>query len=293
MYQLLLENLDIQPNNVGQVYLENLKKWKNFNTNLNDEDFITQELSHLENINTKKLSKADLIKKEIYNTHLSKIKSKLPWDLEKLYKRYLEDKTFSMTGLILIQKMKFESLISELDIYKSQYYYIFDKLSSNDKMQLKGDFTDQLEALIKERKNIPTKFKMYLNKIINEINDHFEEYESKDQLLKDENNLEENPYPKLFTTLTVYKCFIEYTSKYILDYHVDYSYLIRRLKSEKLIHNFTHNEYMRILFEDMGLISKRDYDDYLLNKWKLSTLSKSYHIQRENNFNNVFDKLIN
>lgn len=293
MYKSFLENLDLELNNVDQVYTENLNKWKSDNTNLNDEDFITQELAYLENINTNILSKADVTKKEIYSTHLSKIKSKFPWDMEKLYKRYLGDKKFSMTGLYLIKKMEFEDLIKELNTYKAHYYYIFEKLSSNDRIQLNGDFTEHLEFLRDEKKNIPKKFKMYLNTTINEINDHFEESKSKDKLLKNENNLEKNPFPKLFTTHTVYECFLEYTSKYILDYHVDYSYLIGRLKSEKLIHNFTHNEYMRILFEDMELISKREYDDYLLNKWKLSTLSKSHHIQRQNNFNNVFDKLIN
>lgn len=293
MYKLLLENLNIQPNNVDQIYIENLKKWKNFNSTLNDEDFIKQELAYLKNIDTNILSKADVKKKEIYSTYLSKIKSKFPWDLEKLYKRYLEDRKLYMTGLILIKLMNYEDLINKLVIYKTHYYYFFDKLSTNDKIELNGDFIDQLEVL-RDKKNIPTKFKMYLQITINEIKKHYELYELKQiDFLKDEIVSNENPFPMFFTTPIVYKCFLEYTSKHIIDYHIDYSFLIQKLLSLKLIHNHSHNDYMQFLFRDMKLINEKDFENFLYKKEKkLYILKKSYSVQRENNFLNIFGQHI-
>ena len=74
----------------------------------------------------------------------------------------------------------------------------------------------------------------------------------------------------------------------IIDYYLDYSYLKKRLEHEKIIHSIKDNEFMRILYEEMELISKKDYEEYSL-KNKLSSLNKSSSTNRENNFNNIFD----
>ena len=97
----------------------------------------------------------------------------------------------------------------------------------------------------------------------------------------------DNPYPLLFVSHKIYKRFIEYESKYILDVLLDYSYLKKRMEYEKLIHRTKDNEFMRIVYKDMGLISERIYQDYQI-KNKLSSLEKSSTATRENIFNNVF-----
>lgn len=97
-----------------------------------------------------------------------------------------------------------------------------------------------------------------------------------------------NPYPLLFVSPKIYKRFLEYTSKYILDVYLDYSYLKKRMEYEKLIHRTKDNEFMRIAYEDMGLIAEAIYQDYLI-KNKLSSLDKSSTAARENNFNNLFN----
>ena len=99
---------------------------------------------------------------------------------------------------------------------------------------------------------------------------------------------EVNPYPLIFISADIYLKFIEYASNNIIDYYLDYSYLKKRLEHEKIIHSIKDNEFMRILYEEMGLISKKDYEEYSL-KNKLSSLNKSSSTNRENNFNNIFD----
>jgi len=99
---------------------------------------------------------------------------------------------------------------------------------------------------------------------------------------------EVNPYPLIFVSADVYLKFIEYTHKHIIDYYLDYSYLKKRLENLNLIHSIKDNEFMRILYEEMGLISKKDYEEYSI-KNKLSSLNKSSSTNRENNFNNIFD----
>lgn len=97
----------------------------------------------------------------------------------------------------------------------------------------------------------------------------------------------DNPYPLLFVSHKIYKRFLEYKSKYIIDVFLDYSYLKKRLEYEKLIHRTKDNEFMRFIYEDMGLISERIYQNYKITN-KLYSLKKSSSAARENNFNNIF-----
>ena len=99
---------------------------------------------------------------------------------------------------------------------------------------------------------------------------------------------EVNPYPLIFISADIYLKFIEYALNNIIDYYLDYSYLKKRLENLNLIHSIKDNEFMRILYEEMELISKKDYEEYSL-KNKLSSLNKSSSTNRENNFNNIFD----
>ena len=97
----------------------------------------------------------------------------------------------------------------------------------------------------------------------------------------------DNPYPLLFIDQEVYQNFKQYTSKCIIDYYLDYSYLKKRLEDKRLIHNTKDNEFMRVLYQEMKLISERDYKDYKI-KDRLYSLNKSSSVARENNFNNIF-----
>lgn len=100
-------------------------------------------------------------------------------------------------------------------------------------------------------------------------------------------NSELNPYPLLFVSRKVYDGFLKYTSSYIIDINIDYSYLKKRLEDESLIHKTKDNEFMRLVFKEFKLISEARYQDYVIIN-KLSSLKKSSSVNRENNFNLVF-----
>ncbi len=96
-----------------------------------------------------------------------------------------------------------------------------------------------------------------------------------------------NPYSFLFVSRQVYDNFIKYTSSYIIDFYIDYSYLKKRLEVESLIHKTTDKEFMRLIYEELKLISENRYRFFVVEN-KLRSLKKSYSTQRENNFNIVF-----
>ena len=87
--------------------------------------------------------------------------------------------------------------------------------------------------------------------------------------------------------MDIYLKFIKYTSLGMIDVISDYSYLFKRLKTMKLIHNFTEKEFMQFVFENMKLIKKKDYDSFKV-EGRLKSLKNSKKDERINRFNNIF-----
>ena len=100
---------------------------------------------------------------------------------------------------------------------------------------------------------------------------------------------QDNPHPNIFKNSNIFKKFKEYSSKHIIHYYKDYSYLKKRLEDEKLMHRMKDNQFMHFLYSDMDLLSEKDFGDYTINKGGLESLKKSSSSDRENNFNNVFN----
>lgn len=134
-------------------------------------------------------------------------------------------------------------------------------------------------------------FQYCIHKIISTENSRL----TSENFSKTTNNLEneKNPFPLIFVNLEVYKCFEEYTKKHILEVYSDYSYLKKRLEKEKLIHYQKDNEFIDFLLYQAKLITEKDKENYY-GKYesKLKSLTKSYNVNRENNFNKVFADLI-
>ena len=96
-----------------------------------------------------------------------------------------------------------------------------------------------------------------------------------------------NPYPLLFVSGEIYEKFISFCSRPMVDYYLEISYLKKRMEHESLIHRIKDNDFMKIIFQEMKLISKKNHADYLI-KNKLSSLNKSATENRENYFNHIF-----
>ena len=96
-----------------------------------------------------------------------------------------------------------------------------------------------------------------------------------------------NPYPLLFVSGEIYEKFISFCSKPMVHYYLEISYLKKRMEHEGFIHRIKDNDFMKIIFQEMKLISQKDHADYLI-KNKLTSLDKSATENRENYFNHIF-----
>ncbi len=102
------------------------------------------------------------------------------------------------------------------------------------------------------------------------------------------NDLQEaqNSFPDIFKSGTTYNQFISYTEKHIIDPYTDYSYLFQNLLNKELIHKTAHKDFFLWLWNNDFLSEKR-YEEFFETGF-FKSLTKSYSVQRNNNFNNLF-----
>lgn len=175
------------------------------------------------------------------------------------------------------------------------------------------DYQPKKEQLIKIAKSFldkPQQIEDYVNKGIeklkrsksNQIKD-FEslilDYKIKYEVItgkgfevvqKVENSLNTGFYP--FFHKDVFNCFELYINRnHIVEPYIDYSYLFQRLKKEKLILDIKHFPFMEWL-KEKGYIKELLFEEFL-KKESFRSLKKSFSIQRENNFNTVFEPILN
>jgi hypothetical protein len=191
---------------------------------------------------------------------------------------------------IFDEKMEINRTDDNLEMEVSGYKIFFDIRFINDPILLrkinfsidaKFEFLNEKLSRLKEKK---------LSVKSNLSWDGLQTGSSELKLIEEENI---NPYPTLFLSFDVYKCFEEYTKKHIIDFHSDFSYLKKRLENHKLIYYHRDNDFINFIFNDMQLIKKNEYDSYFTKyDSKFKSLNKSASTQRENNFNNVFECLI-
>lgn len=81
--------------------------------------------------------------------------------------------------------------------------------------------------------------------------------------------------------------FEEYVKNYIIEPYADYSYLFQRMLKLKIIKPITHLDFAEWLFEN-NYITEITKDEIIKNRG-FRSLEKSSSLQRENNFNNIFN----
>lgn len=179
--------------------------------------------------------------------------------------------------------------ISRLLSINSQLLEMFYKLNEFNEFEIRYHLNISIQ-------NYPVYKKMHL-KLYPEyytnftVNEDLEEHDSEAMLQGNTTNIEnKNMFASLFINSDVYNCFLEY-QKHIIDFYIDYSYLKKRMEFEKLIHYHKDNDFMKIVFEDIRLISEKNYKEYYING-KLKSLTKSFSVQRQNNFNLIFKDIL-
>lgn len=96
-----------------------------------------------------------------------------------------------------------------------------------------------------------------------------------------------NPFPHIFIKTETYNNFKTYKERHIIDRYTDYSYLFQRMKFKKLLHYTKHIDFMNWLYEE-NFISKNALNEFTEHN-NFKSLDKSYSVQRENNFNKIFN----
>jgi len=148
-----------------------------------------------------------------------------------------------------------------------------------------GEFYKAWELIFENPNIFEPLFIKYYEQMKNELLDEIE----LNDLSEAKPEIKENPFPSVFLNYEVYKWFIEYTQKHIIEFYLDYSYLKKRLENLKLIHYHKDIEFVNFLLNDIKLITEKNNQTFISKESKLKSLKSSYSLQRENNFNIVFN----
>ena len=184
------------------------------------------------------------------------------------------DKTFTY-----IVKVNSYPSLEVVQFVEKDFFYEF-ILSSRKKIKFLEEKLKKISSLESEKKNTITKNPQQLG-IDKSKNDASEVKKDGSEPISD------NPYPLLFVSGEIYEKFVSFTHKPMVNYYLEISYLKKRMEHESFIHRIKDNDFMKIIFQEMKLISKKDHADYLI-KNKLTSLNKSATENRENHFNHIF-----
>ena len=184
------------------------------------------------------------------------------------------DKTFTY----IVKVNSYPSLEVVQFVEKDFFYESI--LSSRKKIKFLEEKLKKISSLESEKKNTITKNPQQLG-IDKSKNDASEVKKDGSEPISD------NPYPLLFVSGEIYEKFVSFTHKPMVNYYLEISYLKKRMEHEKLIYPIKDNDFMKVIFQEMNLITKKNYENYQI-KNKLSSLKKSSSENRENNFNHFF-----
>jgi hypothetical protein len=164
-----LKNINPEYSNIDDVYNYNLEIWYNNNIernntkksqavkspidlnflkdkngfDLSEVDFIDSESKNIE-LYSKNVTVIEKEQLKYYDNYLSKKRSKVNWIVNDYYDHYIKTGRFGFIGFLEYKSEDFISFANQLELYKTQYEYIFYKLSNIEKVKFKNDFSDQL-----------------------------------------------------------------------------------------------------------------------------------------------------
>lgn len=166
-----LKKLTLDFSNIDIIYSEYLKNYSINGINKTETIFIDSfDFDSLERSeNSEKLS-----------MYLGKKKSGVERYNIDYYNSYIETGRFGFAVFWNYTDHEFDKVLSDLNRNKERFDYVFDKLPSNSKIELKNDYCDRLEIL--KNRQSKTKFKEIIENLIIEINNDYVAYNQKTEV---------------------------------------------------------------------------------------------------------------
>ncbi len=158
---------------------------------LSEVEFIEFEIENLLKIDTDKFNESFHKKLEHYSIYLNKKRINVEWTLNDYFNHYLKTKRFGFNIVRTFDNGHYSIFKDEIKKYLFRYNYFFEKLSDDDKSELKNDFCDQLSQL--KNKQTISKFKEVIEDVLTEINSKYKDYKiRRSPQSQDDRHLTEN-----------------------------------------------------------------------------------------------------
>ena len=165
MIKDFLNNLKADFSNIDEVYNLLLKKYNPDNVN-------TTAVTFIDSIDFDNVQQSNNVSK--LSLYLGKQRNKVQWQLLDYYNHYITTKRFGFFNLGERKKNEFNDFSNNLIEYKTQYDYIFNKLTDIKKIEFANDYLDKLKKLNDFQKF--SKHKAIIQNMIIEIENNFKNY---------------------------------------------------------------------------------------------------------------------
>ena len=165
--QSLISKINSDFSNVDFVYNELKEIWINNDIEKSELEFIKYQQTLIFSKNdvwNEDVENLDYNRKLQLHEYLQKKQTSVEWTDYDNYKHYLQTKRFTFNFSKPIHTRLFESTIEIFKNYKKQYFYIFNKVNENGKIELKNDFCDKIEKSINAQTE--TKYKEILSNLL-------------------------------------------------------------------------------------------------------------------------------
>lgn len=172
--ETIISKVNTDFSNIDEVYNELKERWINNDIETSELEFIKCQILLIFSKNdvwNKDVENFDYNRKLKLHEYLQSKQTSVDWTDYDYYKHYLQTKRFGFNIFVPFHKRQFESITNRLATQEQQYYYIFNKLSENKKIEFKNDFCDNIQKVI----NVQTesKYKELLNDFSAVIDNHY------------------------------------------------------------------------------------------------------------------------
>lgn len=291
----VINEISVNGKDLNSTYKELKSSWLENNKDTSEIDFIDSfDFSigyDIETIDKRQFTQEQINIISELSTFLGKHRGTIARTPNDHYNQYLKSKRFGFLFLKTYKSKEFQGFIEHLKELKERYLFILNKLPKDEKLELKNDFSDQLERLRKLQNH--SKFKELINDTISEIEAEYQK--NKEPQQSNEINSEKvssvtiNPYPETFPNPLSFRLFERLYNEYkdSKTLLADFSFIYRKMygKNGDYLHEFVKPETFKIFLRKEPFNIDLDH--------QLKRLEDCKTDSKERNYQTIFDLIKN
>lgn len=239
--------------NIDEVYNDRLHLFSTANPDKSEVEFINFETELFCNYN---FESEELIKSVmVYSEYTAKKIIRTKWTLNDYYNRYIKTGQFTnKPSKHPYKSNEFKKVVDQFKEYKTQYDYIFTKLSIENRIKFKNDFCDHL--IIAERNQTFGAFKEIIKDLIEQLNKEYLESKTVQPQQPKVSKQKKELFDFIYNVTEKESFISELIKTFKTEIGIDFRIIIEQLKENEIL--IIGNRENKLFVEVAGVAFKRN-----------------------------------